>query len=365
MIRVFDRHIIQQFLRFYLFSILAFVLFFLVTDFSENIARYNDRGTPGLVIAKLYLFQIPWIMIFLSPVCVLLSTFWTFGRMSRDRELSALFSSGISLYRILLPLILVTSLLSAGSYFFNDQVVSRSMHARSELEKADKKQRKPRRAGERIRNLYRRGEDGRIYWAQQYDPSKESFQNLAIMDFEKSRLRQLLIARHAFWTGDEWMLRDARITEVPDSLQESGEGRMLSLQKEVLEGPALLPRDFLEQKSEPDAMQYEELREHIERSNRSGEDASHLEVDLHIKRSYPLANLIILLIGTGLSARHRRITMAAGVGWTVGVGLSYIALLRIGMALGHAGVMSALAAAWIPNLIFLTLGILFLKKASR
>jgi lipopolysaccharide export LptBFGC system permease protein LptF len=57
--------------------------------------------------------------------------------------------------------------------------------------------------------------------------------------------------------------------------------------------------------------------------------------------------------------------MAAGVGWTVGVGLSYIALLRIGMALGHAGVMSALAAAWIPNLIFLTLGILFLKKASR
>jgi len=125
------------------------------------------------------------------------------------------------------------------------------------------------------------------------------------------------------------------------------------------------PEAFAREEKKPEAMDYAELRDYIVTQTKSGEDADQLWVDLHVKASFPWANLIIVLLGSALSATKRRISMAAGFGLTVAIAFIYLIFLRLGLSLGHSHTLPPLLAAWVANLIFFVVGLFFLARASR
>jgi lipopolysaccharide export system permease protein len=112
-------------------------------------------------------------------------------------------------------------------------------------------------------------------------------------------------------------------------------------------------------------MDYRELQDYITTQSRSGEDADRLWVDLHVKASFPWANLVIVLLGSALSASKRRISMAAGFGLTVAIAFVYLIFLRLGLSFGHNQTLPPLLAAWVGNLLFLVVGLALLARANR
>jgi lipopolysaccharide export system permease protein len=108
-----------------------------------------------------------------------------------------------------------------------------------------------------------------------------------------------------------------------------------------------------------------ELWEYIGRLQKLGEDASREIVDLHMKISFPLTNLIVIFFFIPIATSNMR---SKGRGWVFMLGLvvcfAYLIVVQISQSLGYNGIIPPVWAAWAPNLVFTLLGIGFLYKAE-
>jgi lipopolysaccharide export system permease protein len=365
--KILDRYLIRQFIKSWMLALGSFIVVFVIIDFFEKIGGYIDRGTSAAVIVRLYAYQLPYFTMVVLPISMLLAALFSIGRISRDNELTAMLAAGRPLIRILAPIFVMGLLISWGSYHFNDLVVTRSNTLFEEWQAIDegKKKKSNKSQNDRIKQVFKRGEDGTLYWGSTYSVKGQAFQDLAAMQFKGPHLMEFTTAKEALWTGETWLLKDGVRRGLSHENERLSEHTHQRFESRLLPGPILGPEDFLREEKKPESMEYNELKRHIERASRSGENAERMLVDLHIKTSYPMANFIILILGAALSATRRRISLASGFGWTVGLAFIYILLLRMGLSLGHSQMLPPLLAAWVANILFLTVGLSLLARASR
>src|SRR5438270_8262 len=103
--RLLDRYVVRNFLQVYVYCIAGFISIWLIFDVSDNISTFIDQHIGLFLVARYYATQIPQVLIILLPVSLLLSLLFTLGRMSRANEVVSMLTAGISLPRVLLPLI--------------------------------------------------------------------------------------------------------------------------------------------------------------------------------------------------------------------------------------------------------------------
>src|SRR5437868_7218651 len=103
--KLLDRYVIRNFLQVYLYCIAGFISIWLIFDVSDNISTFIDEHVGLLLVGRYYATQIPQVLIILLPVSLLLSLLFALGRMSRSNEIVSMLTAGISLPRVLLPLI--------------------------------------------------------------------------------------------------------------------------------------------------------------------------------------------------------------------------------------------------------------------
>src|SRR5260370_23456591 len=117
--RLLDRYIIRNFLQVYFYCIAGFISIWLIFDISDNISIFIDEHIGLLLVVRYYATQIPQVFIILLPVALLLSLLFTLGRMSRANEIVSMLTAGVSLPRVLLPLIGIGLLTVAASMALN------------------------------------------------------------------------------------------------------------------------------------------------------------------------------------------------------------------------------------------------------
>src|SRR6266496_3898206 len=103
--RLLDRYVVRNFLQVYLYCIAGFISIWLIFDISDNISSFIEEQIGLRLVAQYYATQVPQIFIILLPVSLLLALLFTLGRMSRANEIVSMLTAGISLPRVLLPLI--------------------------------------------------------------------------------------------------------------------------------------------------------------------------------------------------------------------------------------------------------------------
>lgn len=121
--KLIDRYILKQFIWTFVFAQLALSIIFVIIDLMSNLDRFLDQNATWDIIAKYYLYYIPEILKLMTPVSTLLSTLFTVGRMSTLNEITAMKSGGVSLYRIMLPFIVISLIISISHLYFNGWVV--------------------------------------------------------------------------------------------------------------------------------------------------------------------------------------------------------------------------------------------------
>src|SRR2546429_1769188 len=117
--RLLDRYVIRNFLQVYLFLIAGFISIRLIFDISDNISTFIDEHIGLLLAVRYYATQVPQVFIILLPVSLLLALLFTLGRMSRANEIVSMLTAGVSLPRVLLPLIGMGLLTVAASMTLN------------------------------------------------------------------------------------------------------------------------------------------------------------------------------------------------------------------------------------------------------
>src|SRR5262249_19033570 len=117
--RHLDRYVIRNFVQAYFYCIAGFLSIWLIFDISDNISTFIDEKFGLALTVKYYATQVPEVFIILLPVALLLALLFSLGRMSRSNEIVSMLTAGVSVPRVLAPLIGIGLLTVAASFALN------------------------------------------------------------------------------------------------------------------------------------------------------------------------------------------------------------------------------------------------------
>jgi lipopolysaccharide export system permease protein len=360
--KIFDLYIVKQFILTAIFAMVAIILIFVVVDMMETLDDFIDGHADVLLVAKYYFYFMPEIVKLMIPVAMLLSALFTTGRFSATNEMTAMKASGLSLYRYIAPLLIISFIVSLFAIYFNGWVVpytnkQKYSLARVYLHKYLSYVSKS--------NIFIQDSETRIISIGNFDDGTKTASNVTVEDFLNTDLTVVQAryqAKQMVWDAinKSWSLMN-------------GNFRRFNGDKEYLESFTILnigrlnfsPGDIEKKQQRPDEMNYYDLKNFIEHQKSAGYDAARWEVDFYSKISFPFASFIVVLFGVPFSSIKRRSGVGVEFGIAVGVSFLYMIFLKVSQAFGYNGELNPLFTAWLANIIFLLAGLYNIYKVPK
>ena len=344
-----DQYVFREFWKILVTTALGFPLLLVVIDLTDNLERYLARNLPKQNIALSYLYWIPESMFMVLPAAVLFATIFSIGAFTRHSEITAAKASGISFYRIAMP-IFFGAMMAAAVDLALGELVPITNSRRNDLLEEDKFR------GTTTRyNFAFQGEGGRVYKVGTLNTVAGSLDQMQMERRGTSRDYPTMIttAERAKWeSASGWTLWKGEMKLVADSTPDLSIDFQRMLDKRFAERP----RDMMTKPRSPQEMRYRELTRFIRTLERSGGDANQLRVERALKIAIPITCIIIALFGAPLATSTQRGGAAYGVGISLGVTVVFLMLVQLTKAIGSKGLMPPDLAAWVPSVIFAGLG---------
>jgi len=362
-----DRDILKRFLLILAGCVLSFFTIFMVYEFVQILDDLVERHQPPTMALAYLAYRIPWILSQVTPMSCLMAALLTYGLMSRFNEVTAVKAAGTSIYRLSVPVLLATLVISVLAYVNYDYVVPFSNQEYIRLKDAIRG-RSPRSyaIGDR-RWVF--GEEGRLFNFRNYvAPALPSlpastggvFEGFSVylLDPSSFEMRGRLYARTAIRNESGWQLRDGWVREFGKSGEVFERFREKAFEFPENEG------FFVKEWKKPEQMNFTELRRLIRDLKMRGYDAQELMVDLYSKTSFPLVPLTLVFLGLPFCFRLGRHGSLYGVAIAIVLAGIYFLLFSATSALGGTGLMPAFLAAWAPNILFIGAGAYLLLRTG-
>ena len=357
---ILDEYVMRSFLRNFAIVLAAITGLFLIFTFFELIGDIVRFRTPLVTVGDYLLNLIPFVLYNMAPLCSLVAVLITFGALGRTSELTAMKATGISLYRVVAPILVIAALLSVTLFAFDElylPAANRRQEALLSTIKGKPAQTflRPDRkwmSGQAARN----GEPTRIFYYQFFDPDKDVFANLTVFEFQPGTFA---LTRRIYATGAHWDTQQNR-WDLDDGWQRTFNGETIASFNtfntatfpEIREQPAY----FKKQERPSQEMSYDELARYIRDLQQSGFDTTRLRVQLNRKLAYPLITFVMAIVAVPFSLSAGKRGSIAGLGAAVGVAIAYWVIAGIFENLGDVASLPAVLAAWSPDLLFALAG---------
>lgn len=140
--KIIHRYVLREHVGPLTFALTALTSLLLLNYVAKQFGTLVGKGLPMGVIGEFVLLSLPFTVAMTLPMSVLVATLYAFSRLAAENEITALKASGVSLKRLLVPVIVAASILSIGMIAFNDQVLPRTNHRLRTLQ-ADIARKKP------------------------------------------------------------------------------------------------------------------------------------------------------------------------------------------------------------------------------
>lgn len=353
---ILDDYVLREFSTNFALVLFTFSTLFLIFTFFELIGDIIRNRTPLVTVGDYLLNLIPYILYNTTPLCSLVAVLLTFGALNRTSELTAMKATGISLYRVVIPVLALTGVLAAGLFAFDEFYLPSANRRQESLRSVIKG--KPAQTFLRPDRKWisgqtgRSGEPARIFFYQFFDPEKDVFASLTVFEFQPNSfvLHRRLFATSAHWDDHVhgWIFENGwQRTFAGDAVISYQPFTLLSV-PEIREEPAY----FKKEDRPSQEMSYHELSRYIADLNQSGFDTMRLRVQLNRKLAYPLITLVMALLAIPFALSLGKRGGLAGVAAAIGLAIAYWIVAGAFEAMGNVNTLPAALAAWSPDVLF-------------
>jgi lipopolysaccharide export system permease protein len=351
-VRILNLYVAREFLKMFCFMVLAFVSIYTLFDILEKAKNFSEAGVTGGAMLTFFILQIPEILSLMVPVAVLIATVITLGLMGKRNEVVAVKSSGVSVFRFTLPIVLISLALTIGVALLNETVLPRTK-ARTNYIWNVLVEKQPGQLYHKEKFWYK-GQNS-IYRVGFYDVESQSLADVVYYRFDRDfNMSARVDARRARYLGGRWVFFSGLYQE---RLPEGGYTAHTFEEREV-ELPER-PSDFVRLSKPSEEMSLAELARFVRKMEIEGYDSRRYRVDMQSKLSFPFVTLIMALIGVPMALfKEQGRSLAPGVVLGLACALLYwISFSYVRSIFGYAGVLPPFIAAWLPNGLFLLAGL--------
>jgi lipopolysaccharide export system permease protein len=359
-LRVLDRYIVKKYLGTFVVAIALIMTIAVIFDFSEKIDDFLAKEAPAkAIIFDYYLNFIPFFATLFSPLFTFISVIYFTSRMAYNSEITAILSSGVSFRRLMLPYFYSSLLIAIVTFLLTNFVIPHSNLIRTNFEDVYYKPRPRYSAKDKHLQVY-----PNVYaYMETYTTSSQVGRNFTLERFsEDGELESKLSSYYVKWdsTINKWSARNYTIRDIVDGKEYLRSGRRIDT------ALIITPDDFARRATFVETMNYRQLHDEIELLRLQGsEEVKLLLNENHRRISNPFSIFILTLIGVSVSSRKAR----GGIGVQIGFGLAlsfiYIFLMQFATQFSLKGNLDPMLAMWIPNLLFLVVGIFLYKSAPK
>ncbi len=362
--RLLDRYIVRNFLQVYFYCIAGFISIWLIFDISDNISTFIDERIGLLLAVRYYATQVPQVFIILLPVSLLLALLFTLGRMSRANEIVSMLTAGVSLPRVLLPLIGMGLLTVAASMALNYSLAPHAELARKAF--LSEAQARPERFIEG--QIFRNRTDARTWFVQNFRLGSNTFNNLQVLQQDANdNIVTNYVATRAFYRPETktWDLENVKVVHYDQTGNITSEQIYPSLSIQHWSetpfrlGSANVRAEFL---SLP------ELREYLRfNADFPATLLAPFRTHFQYRLALPWTCLVVVCIAAPLGIGYSRRGVLSSVAAAVVLVFSMNFLVHLFLALGEGDRVSPWVAAWTPNVLFAAIGLylLYLRASNR
>jgi LPS export ABC transporter permease LptG len=307
-------------------------------------------------VMHLLVYRTPQFIYFVIPIAALLSVLVTFGLLSRTSELTVMKACGISLYRVALPVVLLSLLFSAALFALDQEILARANRRANALD--DQIRGRPPKTFNPLNRRWVIGRDGSIYHYGFFDARNNTLTSLTVYRLLPGawRLASQTYAAAAEYRGT-W-------TAVKGWTQEFGTGpaKWHAFARQQI--PIDAPDYFRTEDTDMELMTVAQLRRAVNELSATGANVVPQEVALHRKLAFPFVTFVMTLLAVPFGVTTGRRGTLYGIGLGIVLALSYWFLMSVFVAIGKAGLLPPVLAAWTPNIVVSACAIYLLLTAK-
>jgi lipopolysaccharide export system permease protein len=349
--RIVSHYIAKEFIKMTLICLGTFVMIYLMVEVMEKLDDFNTAGVPPGEIMNYFMFILPAIIKQMIPVAILMGTQLTFGSFSKNNQLIAFKSSGISMIRLSSPIILLAIATSLLIFILGERFIPVTNARALEIWNVQVKKMEARAVLINERIWYKG--DRSIYTFDRFNFKELSSVNPSLYFFDSQfRLQARLDAERGSWADGVWTFEDGLYQTFQPA--NSGSSQLFkALKLPLME----TPEDFRYREKSSEEMTYAELRQFIRKIEREGYEAQPYRVEQQMRFSFAGVSIIMALIGISMALRREKgIGIAQGIVGSLAVTFVYWIFFGFSRSLGLSGVFPAFWAAWASNILFLLIG---------
>ena len=361
---IMDRYLVSELQGPFLFGLSAFTLIFVATQILAIGRLVSEEHAPLWAAVEYFLWQMPYYLVLVIPMAMLLGTLLAMQRLSGESEVTALKAGGISLSRIVAPLLLVGIVVSLCALVVQEMFVPFANDKAAFV-----RQTVIQHASGALANLSAvtalPGGGKQVTIAGAFDVQTQALLNVTVIRYDPAQKPQeIIFADHATYVQPTWTFENARTYRfAPDGSTQTIAAPTLAV--DIGERPNQIAKQSLSI-TNPEDLSRAEIKERLDSGQLSPQQTKLFTATYAAKLARPFSAFVFTLIAVSFGLRAVR---GGGTGLGFGIAIAivfiYYVISTVFLAVGSSATWLAAIAAWTPNLLFTIIGATLLRRASR
>ena len=317
-----------------------------------------NKGVDIYSVLKLFLLMMPYLLTYTLPIAALTAALMSLGRMSGDNEIVAIKASGINLFSLILPLLIVGIILSLILVVFNDRVIPYA-HFASRKTLVEVGIKNPTAALEP--GVFINSFEKYVLFIYRIDQNKLT--NIRIYEPRgEDKPTRTIVAKHGEFIAvpEKKMVKLKLIDGTSDEpdLEKPGNFYKLNFKTYFMTLNLAQTQNKDQIQKKPKDMTILELKNEINKLKKENIDPAPLVTQIQEKISLAFSCFVFILLGSSLAiiTRRREKSINFGIAFMI-IGVYYLMLMG-SEALSLEGNVSPLIAMWLPNIILGVIGLI-------
>jgi LPS export ABC transporter permease LptG/LPS export ABC transporter permease LptF len=354
--RILDEYVVREFVTMFILVLSGFLLLLIVFTFFDLMGDIL-RNHISLAIVGDYLVNLtPSLLYQTAPLAVLIAALVTFGVLNRNSEIVAIKATGISLYRLVVPIVAIAVCLAVSLFFFDQYYLPQANRRQEALRNVIKGRPPQTYLNPNEKWIFGQkplpGEPGRIFYYEFFDPVANEFANISVFEFDPAtfQLTRRIFARRAIWNPDTnaWVFQSGWVRDIQGANVKAYRNFLETSFPEIHAGPDYFKKEALQSTE----MNFGQLDRYIRDLRQSGFDTGRLSVALWHKLSYPLIAVVMAILAIPFALSMGRRGSLTGVAVAIAVALAYWVINLMFEAMGNVNYLPASMAAWSADVLF-------------